>query len=562
MLRLKQGLLALDQHAGRAESVFDAVPVTGLGFEVANGVFGAVSGISIASTGSVRQASGALGQPQLVFRQAVVNVMCVTKAMLITSARLRLSVDREKDEMDWMRSRLLCVVGLLYLPTWGLAAVIEVTSTAGGSSATECTLVDALIAANTDTATGGCPAGEGDDVILLPPDGVIVLSEVSDANGGFSWVGQSGLPLVYSTITIEGRGAEIVRNPDFNCDVVNGASDPDFRFFQVGAIVAGQPVPSNLTLRDLTLRNGCVYSEASFGDASGGAILVRGGQLLLDRVSLLENQARRDGGAVAGTFAALMFLESSHLEGNFSNSLGGAVQVGGSTVGLVNARVIGNRARVAGGGLYLTGGTLGVDNSLVHDNEAGNGGGIGTSNQASAFLEVRNSTVSANRGLGQLGSPGEGGGIGVANPARILFTSLVDNQGGRGSALHISNAINDGELELINSLISGGGADARCFGNLAQLAVDGVNLADDDSCPSVEFVANIGLGPLADNGGPSLTHALLPGSPALDRIDDCSEWDLETDQRGQPRPGRGSPRCDVGAYEQQRAVIFRDRFQD
>ena len=462
--------------------------------------------------------------------------------------------------MNWLKSRLPLVVALVALPVWGLSAVIEVTSTAGGSSSTECTLVDALIAANTDTATGGCPAGDGDDVILLPPGGVIVLSEVSDANAGFSWVGQSGLPLIHSTITIEGRGAEIVRNPAFTCDVVNGTADPDFRFFQVGAVVAGLPVPSNLTLRDLTLRNGCVYTESGFGDASGGAILVRGGQLLLDRVSLLNNQARRGGGALMGTFAAPIFVESSLLEGNVSNGQGGAVQAGGATIGLVNSRVIGNRARVGGGGLYLAAGTLGVDNSLIHDNEAGNGGGIGTANLAGAFLEVRNSTVSANR-AGQPGGTGEGGGIGVANPARILFTSLVDNQGGRGSALYISQAINDGELELINSLIAGGGADARCFGNIAQLVVDGVNLADDDSCPDVDVVGSMVLGPLADNGGPSLTHALLPGSPALERIDDCSEWDFAADQRGQPRPGRGTQQCDVGAYERQSMFIFDDRFE-
>ncbi|MGY6630532.1 MAG: choice-of-anchor Q domain-containing protein [Wenzhouxiangella sp.] len=451
--------------------------------------------------------------------------------------------------------------GLLCLPLSLLAAVIEVTTTAAGSSPDECTLVDALVAANTDTASGGCPAGDGADVILLPPNGVIVLSEVSEANGGLPWEGQSALPLIYSTITIEGRGAEIVRNPAFDCDLVNGTTDPEFRLFQVGAVVSGVAVPGNLTLRDLTLRNGCLDNGFFPNETAGGAILTRGGQLQLERVALLNNQARNGGGAVFLSFATLASIIDSRLEGNASNSLGGAVQVNGATLGLANSSVIANRAQTAGGGLFLSSGTLGVDNSLIHDNEARNRGGIGTSNQASAFLEVRNSTVSANRALGAISSPGEGGGIGVANPARILFTSLVDNQGGRGSALHISNAINAGEVEMVNSLIAGGNSEARCFGNLGQLIVDGVNLADDDSCPGVEEVAGIGIGPLADNGGPSFTHALLPGSPALDRIDDCSEWDLEFDQRGQPRPGRGSPQCDVGAYEKQRSLVFRDRFE-
>lgn len=450
----------------------------------------------------------------------------------------------------------------LFWPLSLLAAVIEVTTTAAGSSPDECTLVDALVAANTDTATGGCPAGDGADVILLPPGGVIVLSEVSEANGGLPWSGQSALPLIYSAITIEGRGAEIVRNPAFDCDLVNGTTDPEFRLFQVGAVVSGVAVPGNLTLRDLTLRNGCLDNGFFPDETAGGAILARGGQLQMERVALLNNQARNPGGAVFLSFATLASITDSRLEGNASNSVGGAVQLNGATLGLANSSVIGNRAQTSGGGLYLGSGTLSVDNSLIHDNEARNRGGIGTSNVASSFLEVRNSTVSANRALGMISSPGEGGGIGVANPARILFTSLIDNQGERGSAIFIANAIGEGQLEMVNSLIADSGDQPRCFGNLDQLVVEGLNLADDDSCPGVEEVADIGIGPLADNGGPSLTHALLPGSPALDRIDDCSEWDLETDQRGQPRPGRGSPRCDVGAYEQQRAVIFRDRFQD
>jgi hypothetical protein len=60
-----------------------------------------------------------------------------------------------------------------------------------------------------------------------------------------------------------------------------------------------------------------------------------------------------------------------------------------------------------------------------------------------------------------------------------------------------------------------------------------------------------GLGPLANNGGPTQTHAVLKGSPAIDRgaVNGCPK----TDQRGKRRPqngdGKGTSRCDVGAYE-------------
>jgi hypothetical protein len=56
------------------------------------------------------------------------------------------------------------------------------------------------------------------------------------------------------------------------------------------------------------------------------------------------------------------------------------------------------------------------------------------------------------------------------------------------------------------------------------------------------------LGPLADNGGPTLTHALLPGSIAIDRIPEA-ECRATEDQRGEPRPETGGTLCDVGAFE-------------
>jgi hypothetical protein len=85
------------------------------------------------------------------------------------------------------------------------------------------------------------------------------------------------------------------------------------------------------------------------------------------------------------------------------------------------------------------------------------------------------------------------------------------------------------------------------FTNVSSL---GHNLADDDSCgftaPGDLVVANAMLGPLQDNGGPTETHDLLPGSPAIDAGSmDCPP--PATDQRGVARPqGAG---CDIGAVE-------------
>ena len=56
------------------------------------------------------------------------------------------------------------------------------------------------------------------------------------------------------------------------------------------------------------------------------------------------------------------------------------------------------------------------------------------------------------------------------------------------------------------------------------------------------------LSPLANNGGPTRTHALVPGSPALD-LDATCRPDLTTDQRGYPRPETVGTGCDAGAFE-------------
>jgi hypothetical protein len=64
------------------------------------------------------------------------------------------------------------------------------------------------------------------------------------------------------------------------------------------------------------------------------------------------------------------------------------------------------------------------------------------------------------------------------------------------------------------------------------------------------FSDELSLGPLQDNGGPTETHALRPGSVAIDIIPGA-ECEVETDQRGEPRPEPGGTMCDVGAFEVQ-----------
>jgi len=109
----------------------------------------------------------------------------------------------------------------------------------------------------------------------------------------------------------------------------------------------------------------------------------------------------------------------------------------------------------------------------------------------------------------------------------------------------------------VNTVIAGNGLGSCDPGNGVAGGI--YSLSSDNSCPNPAtspaaaglIIADPLLGPLADNGGPTLTHALLSGSPAIDAAhpDGCPS----VDQRGAPRPvdgnGDGVAACDIGSYE-------------
>ena len=115
----------------------------------------------------------------------------------------------------------------------------------------------------------------------------------------------------------------------------------------------------------------------------------------------------------------------------------------------------------------------------------------------------------------------------------------------------------DGSVSIRNSIISNNLYGGNCSGLITS---DGHNLEDTNTCgftgPGDLINTNPLLGPLQNNGGPTLTHALLPGSPAIDAGDNsvCPT----TDQRGVTRPqdgnGDGIAVCDIGAFEFTRAT--------
>ena len=257
---------------------------------------------------------------------------------------------------------------------------------------------------------------------------------------------------------------------------------------------------------------------------------------------------------LVGSFGGSEIVEISDLtirngaEGDFGR--GGGIQ-NQATLTLTRCLVTNNRAFNAAGILNDFGATLTIEESAIVGNQTtGNaGGGIGNS----ASLILVNSTISGNTALANGGGGGGGGLFNLGNffsQAPAIFIAInstiasntadPDNGGGMLNGF--------AEVNLVNTIISGNtGGD--CLAAFEVTQTSDHSLDSDGTCgltsPGDQSGVDPLLGPLADNGGPTDTHALLAGSPALDAGNnaDCPP----TDQRGVARPQGGV--CDIGAFE-------------
>ena len=226
--------------------------------------------------------------------------------------------------------------------------------------------------------------------------------------------------------------------------------------------------------------------------------------------------------------------------------IGGGIYNQG-TLALTDSTISANTAGDDGGGIWNDR-TLILTDSTVSANTAINGGGIGNG----GTLTLTNSTISVN-------TANKGAGIWNGNGAKLTLTSstVSNNTGGQGGGIW-----NSGTADLTNAILAGNSApnSPDCSGTLG---LSGHNLiGSGDGCtftPASGDLVNVNpkLGPLADNGGPTKTHALLPGSPAIDAGDDSKCPAI--DQRGVARP-QGA-RCDIGALEVEVAQLHSLVFQ-
>ena len=164
---------------------------------------------------------------------------------------------------------------------------------------------------------------------------------------------------------------------------------------------------------------------------------------------------------------------------------------------------------------------------------------------------LTNATISGNS-VSNEGGFGVGGGINNQEALVLNATTITSNTAKEGGGFDGSFT---GQITVKNTIVANNpGGDCVPFLGVGSLMSEGHNLDSDGSCglTAAGDLPNTDpkLGPLADNGGPTQTHALLAGSPAIDAGDDTTC--PASDQRGFPRP-QGTA-CDIGAYESEFAA--------
>jgi hypothetical protein len=265
-----------------------------------------------------------------------------------------------------------------------------------------------------------------------------------------------------------------------------------------------------------------------------------------ERVIISGGNATRVFYVNAGVALTLTNLTVSGGAATGTGGYGGGIHNNGGALTVINSTISGNHADQDGGGIYNTSGPLRVMNSTFFSNTTavtGAGGGIEIVDSAA---DVVNSTFFSN-------SATYGGGIDIFQSGVPPTLNVVNSTFSGNSAFEGGGIRNNAAAVTLKNTIIANSAGWNCD-NYGTLNDGGGNLqyggSTPDSCGATIPTGDPNLGPLADNGGPTWTMALLAGSAALDAADNstCLNAPVNNlDQRGSPR--RMDAQCDIGAFE-------------
>lgn len=408
-------------------------------------------------------------------------------------AAVTFTVNSTGDGTDADTTDGVCGTGLLQFP----------------SGQPQCTLRAAIQQAN---ATAGADTIE------------FSVSEVALSVGGRSEeAAETGDLDITGDVTVDGGGAIVRADANF-----------DDRLFHVVS-------PAKATIKGLTVTGG--------RETDGGGIYVAPSAKLALSGSTVQGSAASDstGGVVLGggiLNEGTISISRSTIRGNKSENLGSGDSYGG---GLFN-----------GGPATITDSTF-VANAT--DGPASSGGG-GIFNDSDGTLTLTNVTVSGNSASGSNGGNFGGGVHNGAGNLTLANATLNGNSAASGANLSSQPFNNSYRTYVQNTIVAnplGGGLN--CSGGGVQMV--GYNLVyPGNTCfasagPGTIEGQDPKLGALTDNGGPTPTHALLAGSPAIDAADNAAC--PAADARGLARPrdgdGNGAATCDIGAFEKGFGIV-------
>ncbi|MGH2686689.1 MAG: choice-of-anchor Q domain-containing protein [Actinomycetota bacterium] len=410
-----------------------------------------------------------------------------------------------------------------------------------GTDDGDCSLREAVEAANTNTPVDTCSAGtSGADTIVLASGETYTLSvpgtgeDLNDTGdldvretvtiqtlSGSATIDGGDVDRIIHTIPLPGQPALTMSN----VTITNGTAPAGFAG---GGILA---LAGPLSLTDVVVT----------GNVGGGISTITSGPVTLLRVTISDNEIAGHGGGISLSAGS---SESSWTEvtvsGNTAGAGGGGVILS-SALNLNSSTISGNEAgSERGGGIYNNGGSLTMTNSTISGNLSDNdAGGVHTSQDA--VTNVRNSTITLNQANADSTGGGDGGGLLVEDEGTVMLHNslLAENSvGTSGAASDCRGEISSGGYNLVQTTTT--------------------SFCDWNGSGGDVFGVGANLGPLTDNGGTTETHLPDAGSPAIDAgnptTPDGTPPECETtDQRGVTRPedgnGTGGTRCDIGAVE-------------
>jgi len=367
-------------------------------------------------------------------------------------------------------------------------------------------------------AISSANANGGADTIRVTATGTVVL--------------RSALPKLTTNMKIVGPGAS-----RFAVKRSGASGTPAFRDFTVGR-------GATVSISGLTVTKGnatyCTMGQVCGGIKNSGTLTVTG--------SIIRGNSAGTGGGIENSGS--LTVKRSYLTDNSGMQGGGIGNANGGTATVIGSTISRNGAS-GGGGIANLGGTLTVKDSTISGNrgEDSSGGIYSTSASGPAKTTITNSTISGNSAYYVAG-----GVYNVGGRTLIKYSTITNNTSLEGGGV-ASYGRSGTRTEVFSSIISANTGDAVDFvyGSTNTFTSKGYNVIGYGNATGafnktgdLRYVGDPGLGPLAANGGPTRTHALQSGSPAINGgSPNCPP--PATDQRGVKRPQGG--RCDTGSFE-------------